>query len=57
MTQATKLQCMICGGDHEPSFANCDDAGMDEQIKKMGDTKWRRLTAMVSRQNNRRNPT
>jgi hypothetical protein len=43
------LQCIICGGDHEPHPMMCDDAGMDEQIVRLGARRWNRLTAQVHR--------
>lgn len=42
------MHCLICGGDHEPSLANCDDEGMVRQAKKIGIEKWNRITRVAS---------
>jgi len=33
MTDALR-SCIVCGGAHEPILRVCDDAGMDEQIRR-----------------------
>ena len=41
--QASLPRCMICGTDHQPG-GQCDDAGMDRQIERMGARRWNRIT-------------
>lgn len=54
MADHPRLFCVVCGGDHEPSFETCDDAGMDKRIKQIGTRRWNQITAQVSRSIHRR---
>lgn len=48
------MRCVLCGGDHQPSAAVCDQAGMDRQAARLGTKRWNALTAHVSRIINQR---
>jgi len=43
------MRCILCGGDHEPSAANCNQnpEGMDREAKRMGAFKWCRMSGLV----------
>ena len=44
------MRCILCGGDHEPSPANCDQnpEGIDREAKRMGPMKWCRVSGLVA---------
>jgi hypothetical protein len=42
------VRCIVCGGGHEPHPILCDEAGMDEQARKMGARRWNRITAQIN---------
>jgi hypothetical protein len=43
------LRCILCGGDHEPSAARCDELGMDREIARLGARRWNRLSVQSVR--------
>jgi hypothetical protein len=44
------MRCILCGGDHEPSPANCDQnpEGIDREAKRMGPMKWCRVSGLAA---------
>ena len=48
-----EMRCILCGGDHEPHPARCDDEGIDREIARMGARRWNQLANQAQRQANK----
>lgn len=49
------MRCILCGGDHEPSAARCNEnpEGIDREALRMGPMKWCRMSGLAAQKSMR----